>query len=268
MNTAVIRSDWIGRVIDGRFPLLEWLGGSGRSSVFLTELPGEGSQKAAIKLIPADAREAEFHVAHWAKTTKLSHPHLARLLHTGRFYFDTAPFHYVVTEYSEEVLSQILPERPLTPDEAREMLDPILDVLSYLHGRGFVHGHLKPSNIMVVDNQLKLSADSIHIAGEVDGHFGTPGVYDAPEVAAAAISPAADVWSLGVTLVEVLTQHPPVWDRSTNRGPAVPESVPQPFAAIVQECLRRDPARRCTLSDIRARLDIKSRLEPARKRPD
>ena len=121
------------------------------------------------------------------------------------------------------------------------MLDPILDALSYLHGRGFAHGHLKPSNILVVDDQLKLSTDSLHIAGEFDEHFTTAEVYDAPEARRfQAISPAADVWSLGVTLVEALSQRPPDSDRSTNRGLVVPESIPQPFAGIAQECLRRD----------------------------
>jgi TonB family protein len=254
MNTVVTRSDWTGRLIEGRFPLLEWLGDSGRNSVFLTELREEGAQRAVIKIIPADAREAKGHISHWAEIENLSHPHLVRLLYTGRCRIDTAPFHYIVTEYGEELLSQILPERPLTPDEAREMLSPVLGALSYLHGKGFVHGHLKPSNILVIGDQLKLSVDSLHVAGEVDEHFAAPTVYDAPELAATAIHPAADVWSLGVTLVEALTQHPPVGDRSADRGPVVQEQVPQPFAEIARECLRREPARRCTLGDIEERL--------------
>ncbi|MGA2168735.1 MAG: TonB family protein [Terracidiphilus sp.] len=261
MDTEAIRSDWVGRVIDGRFTLLQWIGGSGGGGVFLTELQGHGSQKAAIKLISADARDAEANMAGWAATTTLSHPHLMRLFHTGRGQIDSARLLYAVTEYAEEVLSQILPERPLTPSEAREMLDPVLDALSYLHGKGLVHGHVKPSNIMVVDNQVKLSVDSLHVGGELGKHFPALNIYDAPEGATETISPAADVWSLGVTLVEALTQHPPVWDRSTQREPIVPESIPQPFAGIAQECLRSDPTRRCTLSD------VKARLEPARSLP-
>ena len=255
MNTAAIRTDWVGRGIDGRFTLLQWLGGSESGGVFLTELQGSRSQKATIKLIPADATDAEAHIARWAVTTTLSHPHLMRLFQTGRCQIDTTGLLYAVTEYAEEVLSQILPERPLTPPEAREMLDPVLDALSYLHGKGFVHGHLKPSNIMVVDNQLKLSSDCLHVAGELGNHFPSPSIYDAPETATEPISPAADVWSLGVTLVEALTQHPPVWDRSTHREPIVPQSIPQPFADITQECLRFDPSRRWTLSDVKARLE-------------
>jgi TonB family protein len=266
MNTEAIRSDWAGRVIDGRFTLLQWLGGSDGGGVFLTELEGHGSQKAAIKLIPADGRDAQARVAGWAAATALSHPHLIRLFHSGRCEMDAAPFLYVVTEFADEVLAEILPERPLTPSEAREMLDPVLDALSYLHGKGFLHGRLKPSNIMAVGDQLKLSSDSLHAAGELVKHSPALSVYDAPEAATGPISPAADVWSLGVTLVEALTQHPPVWDRSTDSEPAVPESVPEPFAGMARECLRRGPARRCTLSDVKARLEAARSLpEPAGK---
>jgi TonB family protein len=107
---------------------------------------------------------------------------------------------------------------------------------------------------MVVDNRVKISGDGIHVVGADGGHFSAPTVYGAPEVAQT-ISPAADVWSLGVTLVEALTQHVPVWEGSANTQPVVPKSVPQPFADIAQECLRVDPRRRCTLSEIEARLE-------------
>jgi TonB family protein len=261
MNTATIRSDWVGQVVNGRFTLLQWLGGSGRGGVFLTELEGPGSQKAAIKLILADAGDAEAHLAGWALASSLSHPHLMRLFHRGRCQMNTFSLLYSVTEYAEEVLSQILLDRPLTPSEAREMLGPVLDALSYLHGKGVVHGHLKPSNIMVVEDQLKLSSDSLNVAGEPGEQYSEPGVYEAPECAKEGISPAADVWSLGVTLVEALTQHPPAWDRSTQGDPVTPGSIPQPFADIARDCLRVDPARRCTLSD------VKARLEPAQSLP-
>ena len=260
MNIATNRRDWVGRVVDGRFTLLQWVGGSGWSGVFLTELPERESEKAAIKLIPADA-DAEARIDGWALTATLSHPHLMRMLHAGRCQIDTVPLLYSVTEYADEVLSQILPERPLTASEAGEMLDAVLDALSYLHGKGFVHGHLKPANIMAVGDRLKLSSDGLHLAGEPGRQFPAPSVYDAPESATGTISAAADFWSLGVTLVEALTQRPPVWDRSTDGEPIVPESVPQPFAAIARECLRSDPAHRCTLAD------VKARLEPARPLP-
>jgi TonB family protein len=255
MHTAV-SNDWVGRVVDGRFTLRRWLGGSGSNGVFLTELPDGTSQKAAIKLTPADALDADAYIASWATTANLSHPHLMRLFRTGRCEMNGAQFIYAVSEFAEEDLSQIIPERPLTPTEAREMVRPVLEALSYLHERGFVHGRLRPSTIMVVDDQVKLSSDCIHRAGKLSESVAAPTAYDAPEVVTGAIFPPADIWSLGATLVEALTQRLPVWDRSTLAEPAVPESVPQPFAGIAQECLRLDPSHRCTLSDIKTALDV------------
>jgi TonB family protein len=254
MITEVIRGDWIGRVIDGRFTLVQWLGGSELSAVFLTDAPGDGSRKAAIKLIPADAADAEARLAGWAAASTLSHPHLMRVYHCGRCQIGAVPLLYAVTEYAEEILSQILLERPLTPAEAAEMLDPVLDALAYLHGQGFAHGRLQPSEIMAVDDQLKLSCDNLQRAGEPGKRLLAPGVHLAPEAASGKISPAADLWSLGVTLVEALTQHPPVWERSAQKEPALPWSIPQPFAGIARECLRIDPERRCTLGGVKARL--------------
>ncbi len=177
-----------------------------------------------------------------------------RLLFTGHCQIAGNPMIYAVTEYAEENLGEILPVRPLTTTETREMLDPVLDVLAYLHGKGFVHGHLKPSNIMVVNDQVKLSSDNILAAGTLEKLVPASGVCDAPEVAMGAISPAADLWSLGMTLVEALTQRPPVWERATLGDPVVPKSMPEPFAGIARESLRTDPARRCSLSDVRAHL--------------
>jgi serine/threonine protein kinase len=214
MTTEAIRGDWIGRVIDGRFTLIQWLGGSELGAVFLTVLPGDGSRKAAIKLIPADAADAEARLAGWVAASTLSHPHLMRIFHYGRCQIGAVRLLYAVTEYADEILAQILLERPLTPAEAGEMLEPVLDALAYFHGKGFVHGRLKPSEIMAVDDQLKLSCDNLLRVGEPGKPLLAPGVHVAPEVASGVISPAADLWSLGVTLVEALTQHPPVWERS------------------------------------------------------
>ena len=255
MITEAMRSDWTGRVVDGRFTLIQWLGGSELGAVFLTEVPGEGSRKAAIKLIPADAADAEARMAGWAAASTLSHPHLMRIFHSGRCQIGAARQFYVVTEYADEILSQILLERPLTPAEAAEMLDPLLDALSYLHGKGYVHGRLQPSEIMAVDDQLKLSCDNLQRAGEPGKLLLAPDVHLAPEAASGKISPAADLWSLGVILVEALTQHPPVWERAAHGEPIVPQSIPQPFAGIARECLRIAPERRCTIGGVKARLE-------------
>jgi TonB family protein len=265
MNAAAIRGDWVARVIDGRFSLLQWLGGSRATGVFLTEL-SEGSQKAVIKLIPADPEDAEPRIAAWEAAMALSHPNLTQVYAHGRSEIDSVRLLYVVTEFADEVLAEVLSKRPLTLDEAREMLAPAVDALSYLHSKGFVHSRLKPSNIMATGDRLKLSTDGLRLPGAIGRPFPERTVYDAPEAAHGPIGPAADVWSIGATLVEVLTQRPPVWDGTAGAEPVVPETLPQPFAAVARECLRTDPARRCTLEEIRTRLEPGAALQrPAGK---
>jgi TonB family protein len=254
MNAVHVRGDWVGQIIDGRYPLLEWLGGSGTSGTFLTELDGLGSQKAALKLLPSSP-QSEDRLAGWAAAAKLSHPHLARIHHFGRADVNENPCVYIVYGLAEELLSQIIPERPLTADEASQMLDPILNALDYLHKAGFVHGHLKPSNVLVVENDIQLSTDSLLPIGKPAAELPTSDIHFAPEIATGPATPRADIWSLGITLVEALTQQLPIWDFASDAEPVLPATIPAPFAEIARRCLHADPARRCTLADIRALFD-------------
>ena len=253
MRTAAIPKNRDGELIDGKFPLLQSLGGSEHSAVFLTELRGQESRKAAIKLIHADTATAATLLSRWQTTAGLSQPHLVRLFHAGQCEVEGTPLLYVVTEYAEENLSQVIPLRPLTAAEMGEMLPPLIDALSYLHERRLLHGRVKPSNIMAVDNQLKLSSDTILTPQELGASATEPSVFDAPELATGAILPASDVWSLGVTIVTALTQHPPTWEAGTEKL-ILPDTIPTAFRAIARECLRRDPAERCTLEQIKVLL--------------
>jgi TonB family protein len=244
---------WEGRVIDGRFPLRRYLGGSEHSAVYLTEIDGS---KATIKLIPADAAHTQIQVSRWELASKLSHPHLLRILHTGRWRADDErDMHFAVMEHADENLAEILPSRRLTPAEASEMLILTLDALNYLHLNGLVHGSIKPANIMAVSDELKLTSDGIRPVGESEESAETGNAYDAPENAGGAISPRSDIWSLGMTLVEALTNRLPVWDRTDENDPELPENVPQPFHDIAKHCLSWDPGRRWSITEIRKHLE-------------
>jgi serine/threonine-protein kinase Stk1 len=247
---------WEGQVVNGTFPLRQYLGGSDHSAVFLTERRGRDPQRAAIKLIAVDPANAALRLARWEFAAKLSHPHLLRLFETGSCQLDNIVLLYVVMEYAEENLALILPQRALTPDEARDLLEPALDALAYVHGKSLVHGSIKPSNIMAAQDQLKLSSDTLlrvddPTSGAPKTNVVYPSVYDAPEISNGTISPASDSWSLGMTLMEALTQRLPA-----REGMAEPvlETVPAPFMGIAHCCLRREPQRRCAAADIAARL--------------
>ncbi len=247
---------WVGRTVDGRFPLLSYLGGSDHSAVFLTLAHGGvgDAKKAAIKLIPAEAADAKKQLLRWKTASELTHPNLIRIFEVGRCELEGTALLYVLQEYAEENLSQILPERALTAEEARGMLPPILRALHYVHDMGLAHGRIQPSNILAVADQVKLSSDALGAAGERRRGARATSVYDPPEAATNAVSTAADEWQLGMTLVEALTQRLPVWDRARPSVPEVPAKIPEPFLEIAKRCLQVDPAKRWTIAEISDRL--------------
>ncbi len=248
---------WEGQIVEGIFPLRQYLGGSDHSAVFLTEYSEGGQQKAAIKFFPADSSTADSQISSWEFAAQLSHPNLLRLFRGGRCRIDGNDLLYLVMEYAEEDLADILPQRALSPEETRDMLGPVLDALEYLHGKGFVHGDMKPANILATGDHLKLSSDAISRVGESQGASRRVDAYDPPEAISGMLTPASDVWSLGMTLVEVLTQHLPEWQPETNRDPVVPANLPAPFLEIARQCLRLEPQRRVSVVDIAARLNAR-----------
>ena len=254
---------WEGQMVAGVFPLRQYLGESDNSAVFLTEY-GEGEpQKAAIKLVPADPATAELQLSSWRLAAQLSHPNLLRLFRTGRCSLDGDDLLYLVMEFAEENLSEILPQRALTPEETRDMLCPVLDALEYLHGKGFVHGDLKPANILASGDNLKLSSDTISRIGEPQAAARKAGAYDPPEAISGRLTPATDVWSLGMTLVEVMTQRLPDWQPASQREPLVPAAMATPFQEIARQCLRLEPQRRIGIADIAARLNSRAAVASA-----
>ena len=180
MNTTEDLAQLEGRVVNERFRLLRWLGGSKTSSVYLAEFDDNPPRMAALKLVAAIAPDAESRLSGWIAAGRLSHPNLIVVIDCGRCEIDGSQFVYEVMEFAEEVLAEILPVRPLTADETRAMLGPVLDALRYLNARGCVHGHIKPSNILVVEDRLKLSADTIALSGGDRAERAEMSVYDAP----------------------------------------------------------------------------------------
>src|SRR5258708_2197993 len=257
---------WEGRTVDGRFPLQRYLGSSDHSAVFLTvtQPSGSDSEKAAIKLISADAVDAKQQFLRWKAASELTHPNLIRIFEAGRCGLDGPELLFVVMEFAEENLSQILPGRALTTEETRGMLPPILRALQFVHHKGVVHGHIPPSNILAVGDEVKLSSDALSMGDERSGGARATSAYDPPEVATGAISAASDVWQMGMTLIEVSTQHLPVWDRTRMSAPQVPAAVPEPFREIAGHCLQVDTGKRWTVGEILHRVAA-DRVEAVRR---
>jgi TonB family protein len=240
-----------GEVINGAYPLRDFLGGSDHSAVFLTECKAHNVATAAIKIVPAE-RVTLAQLSHWRTAAGLSHPHLIRLLDAGLCQLGGRQFLFVVMEYAEQTLAQVLPNRALTADEVHELLLPTLDALAFLHRKNLVQGQLKPANFLVVNDQLKLASDTVRPADEPRASVAERSLYDPPEARSSKLSPAGDIWALGITLVEALTQRLPAWPDEGSETACLPTTLAPTFVDTVQRCLSQDPASRPTATDLEA----------------
>ena len=238
-----------GALINGVYPLLSMLHGSDRSAVFTTEARTRGVAAAAIKIVRAAPVLTDLQLRHWRTATARTHPHLLRLFDSGLCQLAGQQYLFVVMEYADQTLAQVLRTRALTAEEAREMLPPALEALAFLHRKNLVHGQLKPANLMVVGDQLKLASDTIRPAGEPRASHVPPSLYDPPEAHHGRATPAGDIWGLGVTLVEALTQSLP-WPDVASRTTSLPPSLPPAFVDAVQRCLSHEPTARPTVAEL------------------
>jgi len=255
---------WEKQVINGVFPLHRAVSFSDHSVVFLTEHEALDVPTALLKLVPAIPTLKEAQLTQWATAATLTHPHLIRLLEAGRCQLGGLQFLFVVMEYAQESLANILTQGALTPDTLRKELRPILTSLAFLHGKQLVQGGLKPSNILLVNQQLKLASDTVRPAGESTASIASSSVYDPPESRDGSFSTPGDIWSLGVIMVEALTQRQPSWPGGRSATAVLPATLPPEFAPIVRQCLNRNPHRRPTVADLEAEINAvpKSTMAP------
>ncbi|HEX3849111.1 MAG TPA: protein kinase [Steroidobacteraceae bacterium] len=233
------------------FPLERYLGCSDHSGVFFTRSTAPDSTELAIKLVPTTRSRAASQLPRWKRAAGVTHAQLLRLLEWGGCQLEGSPHLYAVMEFADQTLAQLLEHRTLTGDEAREMLPPIVEALEFLHGQNLVQGQLKPTNILVVGDQIKLASDTIRRAGEVAAGGTSPTAYDPPEARRGGSSTADDIWALGVTLFQALTGRiPGSWSMA---GDVVfPADFPPAFRVLVERCLHSKPEDRPAAAEILA----------------
>ena len=203
----------------GPYRVLSLLGHGGMGSVWLAErADGTFRRQVALKLI----HPALFGYAMTERLARerdilagLNHPNIARLLDAG-FAEDGQP--YLALEYVDGVpLTEYCDAHRLTIPERLLLFRQVLSAVEFAHAHLVIHRDLKPSNIMVTaDGQVQLldfgiakllTAPEAHETEltRLGGRALTP-EYAAPEqITGSPISTAADVYSLGVMLYELLT---------------------------------------------------------------
>ena len=219
----------------------------------------------ALKIIlPGEHNDAEFRARFLAEAetiARLRHPNVVQIYglgdHDGRPYFEM--------EYIEGgSLAGRLDGTPWAPGPAARMVAVLARAIGDAHRLGIVHRDLKPANVLLTaDGEPKVSDFGLarSLASDVrlthTGQLvGTP-CYMAPEQAEAGaveVGPAADVYSLGAIVYELLTGHPPFRAATTlqtldlvrSREPVPPRELqpgtPHDLQTICLKCLEKEPA--------------------------
>jgi hypothetical protein len=228
-----------GLEVNAKYTIGKCLAEGERQAVYDTLFDG---RPAIIKLcLPEGSRDASDLLAGFSAAKSLVHPHLITVYDFGQATVSNTSVLFIVTERADESLGPVLRERTLDDQEMRDLLNGVLPALGYLHSKGYIHGHILPSNVLACGDTVKLSADRLRSLHGSPGVVAPPGLHDAPETGKGVFTPAADVWSLSVLTLEALTGSP------------LESSVGQlraPFRQIVEGGLNRDPEQRWSVRKI------------------
>ncbi|OPZ81537.1 MAG: Serine/threonine-protein kinase PK-1 [bacterium ADurb.Bin429] len=259
-----------GSLVAGKYLLRELIGEGGFALVFRAEevAANRAMRSVAVKLIypdPEIAREAQ--AEELIAILKNSHPFIVHGISAGVCELGGLKWLYLVMELADETLDMRMKRGALHPREIWTVTEHIVSGLAFLHKDPdrLVHRDLKPANILRVGAYWKLADFGLAYAMEKSEHPGRPkgGTerYIPPEGFEGVITPAWDMWSLGVLLAEVFTgEHPFESDRHilfaiTHMDPNIPDNLPVPFGEIIRGCLVKKRSMRWTAPQVLATLN-------------
>jgi hypothetical protein len=139
------------------------LGGDDTAAFFQTS-PAPDGRPAIIKLVREAAVDGAAPLDLWYRTRQLRHPNLIELFDCGRATCNGETVLYAVFESPDETLASALGRSPLNQEEAREVLDSVLEALRYLHAQGLVLGALDADHIVAVGDRIRLSTGALRYA--------------------------------------------------------------------------------------------------------
>lgn len=220
----------VGIVLEERWVLGEPLGRGGFASVYEARHLKLG-RRAAVKVLDLQANPDDLKMLHerFLREAKLSsqleHPNVVQILDFGLYEHNGMEKPFLVMELLDgyDLEHELLSNGTLSPERAKELFSGALDALAVSHEAGIVHRDLKPSNLylvhpgkederlVVVDFGIARAFESTDSKLTATNHFtGTP-AYLAPEyISEQIVSPALDVYQMGLIITESLTGKPVV----------------------------------------------------------
>jgi serine/threonine protein kinase len=270
-------ADGTGVLVDrmlGRYQLLSLVGRGGTAAVYCA-VDTRLNRLVAVKVLPAfiaGDRERVERFEHEARAVAvLNHPHICTLHDIGT----EGEMHYLVFEYLVgEPLSDRLSRGALPLSEALDDATQIAGALAYAHDLGIIHLDLKPSNIMLMRNTLKLFDFGIAElrypdmpASPSSAASGTPGYMSPEQLESKETDFRTDVFAFGVVMYEMITGRSAFPARGSLEAAVLnlkecpppisrfqPE-VPQEVELLVTRCLARKPSERWqSMSDLQSHL--------------
>ncbi|MGH2971148.1 MAG: protein kinase domain-containing protein [Gaiellaceae bacterium] len=248
-------------MIAGRYELEELVDHGGMSSVYRGH-DRQLERTVALKILHAHFVDDPEYVDRFRREARavaqLSHPHIVTVIDRG----SSDGHQFIVFEYVEgENLKQLVERTgPLPAERAVELGIEIADALAFAHAHDLVHRDVKPQNVLI-DSSGSAKVTDFGIARSLDVErgitqtgtvLGTSNYLSPEQAAGEQVTPASDIYSLGVVLYELLTGEVPfhgdnlvvvAMKHVTEHAPSL-VGVPDRLARAVERALEKDPARR------------------------
>ena len=262
------QANWIGKTLSNRYTIEESLGQGGMSAVYKATDPNL-KRVVAIKMIHTHLSDNRDFVIRFEEEAAA----VAQLRHHGiiqvhDFNQDDGVYYMVLEFVPGETIQDHLKRlndanRRMAPLKAASYMADVCDAVDYAHQRGMIHRDIKPANIMLTPSDSCVLMD-FGIAKIVGGqrHTATGAVvgtamYMSPEqIKGEQPDRRTDVYSLGVTLYEMVSGKPPFESDSAmtlmmmHINDPVPDArklnpdVPDDLVTVINKALSKDPNQR------------------------
>jgi beta-lactam-binding protein with PASTA domain/tRNA A-37 threonylcarbamoyl transferase component Bud32 len=205
----------INTLFDGRYRILRKLGAGGMANVYLAE-DEELGRRVAIKILNDRYANDELFIERFRREAKsaaaLSHPNIVSIYDRG----EAEGTYYIAMEVIEgrSLKELILTRGPLPIPQAIAFTLEILDALRFAHRHGIIHRDVKPHNILIGGERLKVTDFGIARAGasqmtEAGSIMGTAQYLSPEQARGAPVTASSDLYSVGIVLYEMLTGKVP-----------------------------------------------------------
>ena len=266
-----------GTVLGGRYVLGRLLGRGGMAEVYRAT-DEVLHRQVAVKVLQDSAEDPSSQARFTSEgrtLAKLNHPSLVTVLDAGTE--GDLPF-LVLQLVDGPTLAEVLRSERLPRERVAQIGAAVADGLGNVHENGIVHRDVKPGNVLLTQEGSALLADFgiARLLGDTTRHtrtgltLGTVAYVSPEQVRGEQVTPASDVYSLGLVLLEALTGQP-VYE-GTDMGsalarlhgaPSVPEDLPSTWRDLLEAMTRLDAAARPSATEVATALGRLSAADSA-----